>query len=69
VGGLRLYQWLAIVFVLAGSAMTAIGGPPAPALAGLREVPWGWLAVLGAVTYAAYGVDFPHSNRRFSRLV
>src|SRR5204862_159281 len=30
VGGLRLYQWLAIGFVIVGAGVTAIGGHPAP---------------------------------------
>jgi prolipoprotein diacylglyceryltransferase len=68
-GGLRLYQWLAIAFVLAGAGITTVGGSPAPPPSGLSGATWIWLVLLGLVTYAAYGVDFPRSNRRFSRLV
>ena len=69
VGGLRLYQWLALAFVVGGAALTCITGEaaPAPTLPGWRIVPP--LTVLALVTYAAYGMDFPRSARRFSRLV
>ena len=69
IGGLRLYQWLALMFVIGGAALTTIAGASAP-----RPALPGWsvllpLAVLALVTYAAYGVDMPRSNRRFSRLL
>jgi protein-S-isoprenylcysteine O-methyltransferase Ste14 len=69
IGGLRLYQWLALSFVTGGAALTCIAGGPAPAPS-LPE--WSVLlplAGLALVTYAAYGVDFPRSHRRFARLV
>lgn len=67
--GLRLYQWLAIAFVVAGAVVTTLGADPAPPIAGFdpRILP-GVLAV-GLFAYLAYGVDFPRSERRFSRLV
>jgi hypothetical protein len=67
--GLRLYQWLAIAFVVAGGGLTAVAGPPAPSpiALGLDSLPA--LALVAAITYVAYGVDFPAANRRFSRLV
>jgi len=67
--GLRLYQWLAIGFVVIGAGMTAIRGEPAPppVAPGLDAIPA--LALVAVVTYAAFGVDFPAANRRFSRLV
>jgi protein-S-isoprenylcysteine O-methyltransferase Ste14 len=67
--GLRLYQWLAIAFVVVGAALTALGGAPAPSPEppSLEALPA--LAVVGAVTYMAFGVDFPAASRRFSRLV
>ena len=69
IGGLRLYQWLALSFVVGGAVLTSIAGAPAP-----RPALPGWsvllpLAALALVTYAAYGLDLPRSNRRFSRLV
>jgi len=66
---LRLYQWAAIVSVLAGALMTALGrSGSAPGAS------FDWKAALaaaafGCLVFAAMGVDFPASNRRFSRLV
>lgn len=68
IAGLRLYQWVATATVLTGILFTALGhsgGAPAPA--------WNWTApavglLFGAVTTIAFGVDFPHSDRRFARL-
>jgi prolipoprotein diacylglyceryltransferase len=69
VAGLRLYQWLALAFLAAGAGLTAAGGPPAPppVALGLDAIPA--LALVAVVTYAAFGVDFPAANARFSRLV
>ena len=68
VGGLRLYQWLAIGSIVAGAALSAIETRAAPALVGFgpRAVPV--LLVVGVLTFVAYGVDFPRSSKRFSRL-
>jgi hypothetical protein len=66
---LRLYQWAAVVSVIGGALMTAVGrSAPAPAPR------FAWDALLPAVVFGvavsmAMGVDFPNSNRRFSRLV
>ncbi len=67
-GGMRLYQWLAIGFVVAGAVITSIGGTTAPGFAGFRASAIPALLVVTVAAYAAYGVDFPRSNRRFSRL-
>lgn len=69
VGGLRLYQWFAAVSVLAGVGVTMVPISPSP---GALQAP-GTTLVAGAVVMfflsaAAMGVDFPGSNRRFSRL-
>jgi prolipoprotein diacylglyceryltransferase/protein-S-isoprenylcysteine O-methyltransferase Ste14 len=69
VGGLRLYQWLAIAFVVGGAALTTVGPEPAPASQPLDSTLVPMLVGTGVVTYVAYGVDFPTSKRRFSRLV
>jgi prolipoprotein diacylglyceryltransferase len=69
IAGLRLYQWLAIAFVVGGSAVMAAGGRPAPPPQALAPSAWGALAVVVLVSYIAFGVDLPGSNRRFSRLV
>jgi prolipoprotein diacylglyceryltransferase len=67
--GLRLYQWAAIASVVLGAVMTATGnGGPAPT----PEFSWNAIlpaAAFGLVVCFAMGVDFPNSNRRFSRLV
>ncbi len=68
VGGLRLYQWLAMASVAAGAILTVIP---------TRAVAWpesfnAWLVadglLVGLVYAFAMGVDFPASNRRFARL-
>lgn len=69
VGGLRLYQWLAIAFVVGGATLTTIQAEPAPARQPLDGTVLPPLLVVGVMTYIAYGVEFPRSNRRFSRLV
>jgi prolipoprotein diacylglyceryltransferase len=67
-GGLRLYQWIALLTVLIGASMTALGrSEPAPA----PMFQWQALPVammFGIVCWFALGVDFPDSNRRFARL-
>ena len=68
-GGLRIYQWLSIAFVVGGAALTTVGGAPAPATAPLGATAVPVLLLIGAATHAAYGVDFPRANRRFARLV
>jgi prolipoprotein diacylglyceryltransferase len=67
--GLRFYQWIALLTVVAGAVVTSVGSDPAPGL-----LQWdGWVLafalVFGGVTWFALGVDFPGSNRRFARLV
>ncbi|MFI5310920.1 MAG: prolipoprotein diacylglyceryl transferase family protein [Gemmatimonadales bacterium] len=66
---LRLYQWAAVASVLAGVLMTALGASePAPA----AHFEWSTLlasAIFGLMVWTAMSVDFPESNRRFSRLV
>lgn len=69
IGGLRLYQWLAVVSVVAGAWLTTLAAAPAPV---------GWPAVdgrtvlaallYGIACWVAMGVDFPASARRFARL-
>ena len=66
--GLRLYQWMAVLSVVGGAALTA-SGPSAP-LAPSGPGP-GILAVAGTaflLTGVAMGVDLPGSRRRLSRL-
>lgn len=69
IGGLRLYQWLAIAFFVGGAALMAVSGPAAPTPQALDSSAPGALALVFLVTYVLYGVDVPGSKRRFSRLV
>jgi prolipoprotein diacylglyceryltransferase len=69
VAGLRIYQWLAVLTLLIGIACTVL--PSEPARPGF-EAPSALLVVtalvMAIIAGAAMGVDFPGSNRRFSRL-
>ncbi len=68
VAGLRLYQWAAIVSVFLGGVFSAIGdSTPTP------SPEFRWSAIVAAAAFGlfvsfAMGLDFPESNRRFSRL-
>jgi hypothetical protein len=67
-GKLRLYQWAAVVTVLAGIIATFFEAPM-PVLTPVI----GWQSVAGAAfmgffTQFLMGIDFPKSNMRFSRL-
>jgi len=67
--GLHLYQWTAIISLVAGIVMTTVHiGPPVlnPGLS--IEAVFSALAS-GLFVFFAMGVDFPYSNARFSRLV
>lgn len=66
--GLRLYQWLAVAFVIGGAAVTALGPTPAPPPPPLNLKILPVAAIVGGLYYLAYGADLPRSNRRFSRL-
>jgi prolipoprotein diacylglyceryltransferase len=67
-GGLRLYQWLAILSVLLGIGISMFNGAP---VAPQPQFYWGSLTgplVFAVVACCALGMDFPDSSRRFSRL-
>lgn len=68
IGGLRVYQWLAIAFVIGGAALTTIRTDAAPSPHPIELGVLPVLALIGVLTYAAYGLDFPASGWRFSRL-
>ena len=67
--GFRMYQWLAIAFVVIGAVVTAVGWTPAatPQLPSPSSIIG--VTVFGILAYLAYGCDFPRLNVRFSRLV
>lgn len=69
VGGLRLYQWLAIGSLLAGACCTLLpaGSHPAGFATPTPALLWAAVAMAG-VAGLLMGVDFPGSNKRFSRL-
>lgn len=69
VGGMRVYQWLAVASTIAGAAMMAAGNTPAPQAVAIDARAWGVALLVAVFTYAAYGVDFPRLNARFARLV
>ena len=67
--GLRLYQWTAIVMVVAGIGVSTMDGLPAPdGSQWLAGGPLLMATAFGLVTLLAMGVDFPESSRRYARL-
>jgi protein-S-isoprenylcysteine O-methyltransferase Ste14 len=69
IAGLRFYQWIALLTIVAGAMVTCVTTE-----ASLAALHFSWLTlaaatVFGAATWFALGVDFPRSNRRFARLV
>jgi len=69
IGGLHIYHWIAIAQVLAGIGCTLIPAVPrAPGFAAPTPFLVGGAVVMALLTGFAMGVDFPASNRRFSRL-
>lgn len=65
--GMRIYQWIAIVNIVAGAVFTCL--PSATMLNFQLNVPsFCWALAMGIFATIAYGVDFPNSNKRFARL-
>ncbi len=68
IAGLHTYQWFAVVSVIVGACMTAVSTPHASAM---LDASWPalYLAIgIGTAYACAMGVDFPKSNRLYSRL-
>jgi len=67
--GLRIYQWLGIGFLVFGSILTMIPSGTV-SLDGAATTQSTWIAALifSLVCGVAMGVDFPDSNKRFTRL-
>jgi hypothetical protein len=69
IGGLRIYQWMAILSAALGIALTTIvGGHSSGLVIGLDARVWVGGILYGALVGSAMGVDFPGSARRFARL-
>lgn len=69
IAGLRIYQWLAIGQALAGIVTTTLPGVPRPVgFTALAPPLVAGAVAMALLTGVAMGVDFPGSNRRFSRL-
>jgi prolipoprotein diacylglyceryltransferase len=69
VGGLPIYQWLAVVSVVSGMWFTTITTTTTSVGLGPFSLRIAAMSVLVAlITGAAMGIDFPESSRRFSRL-
>ena len=68
--GLKLYQWTALSSFLVGSAITLVPSSPLELhhFGFTIEVIAGSVA-MGVLVVFAMGVDWPNSNRRFSRLI
>jgi len=68
-GGLKIYQWISIVLLFVGSILTMI---PSSSVsldgAGTSYMTWVFAVIFGLVSGAAMGVDYPSSNKRFTRL-
>lgn len=66
--GLHTYQWFAILSVIAGACLTSISTPQAAATFVASWTGLSWAVAIGIVYACAMGVDFPKSNRLYSRL-
>jgi protein-S-isoprenylcysteine O-methyltransferase Ste14 len=68
-GGLRLYQWLSVLLLLIGAAVTVTARVPVPDTGPTLHRPTILFAgVFALACLFAMGVDFPGSTRRFARL-
>jgi membrane-associated phospholipid phosphatase len=66
--GLRLYQWIAILTMVAGAAVTSVNSPPMPHGLLFSSSSILVAACCGALMWFVSGIDFPESSRRFARL-
>jgi hypothetical protein len=66
--GLRLYQWIAILSVVAGAAVSSVHGPAMPQSFTLRISSILVAVGCSAAAWFVTGIDFPESSRRFARL-
>ncbi len=69
VGGLHVYHWFALLGFMIGAVATTLAGmPPAEPFGGGGTGTLIGALAFGALAGFAMGVDFPRSDRRFSRL-
>lgn len=68
IGGLRLYQWIAIAAVFAGAVFISFPHGGNFDNAGISPQIFIYSFIIGLVVYFALGADIPSSNKRFSRL-
>jgi membrane-associated phospholipid phosphatase len=66
--GLRFYQWIAILVVVAGAVVTCMNGPEMQWSSAFRANSILIAVGCSAVAWFVTGVDFPESSRRFARL-
>jgi protein-S-isoprenylcysteine O-methyltransferase Ste14 len=66
--GMRLYQWIAVLCVVTGAALTCIPGSPVFPAPGIRLSSLVLALACGVLAWFISGVDFPESSRRFARL-
>lgn len=65
--GMRAYQWLAILSVCLGIALSALPSTPLPD-GETSTMLWLHAGLFALLITVVYGVDMPESNKRFSRL-
>lgn len=68
IGGLRLYNWIAIGTVLCGALITTIPSGYSFPVATVSLATFITPLCIAVIVYFALGVDVPSSNKRFSRL-
>ena len=66
--GLRFYQWIAVLTVAVGAAITTVDAAPIAQELQFNLGLFAVAAACGAVAWFVTGIDFPESSRRFARL-
>jgi hypothetical protein len=68
--GLKVYQWTALLSVFLGTVFTMVPAAPVELQhLGLNPMAFLISLLMGGLVTIAMGVDWPESNRRFSRLI
>jgi|TARA_B100002003_G_scaffold1225_2_gene1069 protein-S-isoprenylcysteine O-methyltransferase Ste14 len=67
--GLRLYQWITVISIFSGALFTIISSPISLVHFHLTPIVLAFAIFSGLVALFLGGVDFPKSDKRFSRLV